>query len=169
MHGNIEIHPSRKRGFGDQESHIVTRRRTSYLRIVGRDPEYRLMTATADEDDKSFRVCVERSKLVASAIKLRSNYSATSAIQTDSAGRRFILIATPKFHPQTQEADLHELRGVIDEFFRIFDTINLAAPETTDEMKELYSVMSVDDSNDDVYLSDGVWLGSDGSLSDRGR
>ena len=169
MHREIEIHPSNKRGFGGQESHIVTRGRTSYLRIIGNDPDYRLMTATADEDDRSFRVCSEKIKLVASAIKLRTNYSAASPIQTDSSGRRFILICAAKFDPKTQIEDLRELRGVIDEFFSIFDTINPAEPETVGEMKELYSIMSVDDSNDDVYLSDGVWLGSDGSLSDRGR
>ncbi len=37
------------------------------------------------------------------------------------------------------------------------------------DMKEIYSFLSHDDSYDDVYLSDGVWLSSDGKLYDRGR
>lgn len=35
-------------------------------------------------------------------------------------------------------------------------------------MIELYNDLSTGDLGGEVYLSDGVWLGSDGSLFDRG-
>jgi len=36
------------------------------------------------------------------------------------------------------------------------------------DMVDIYNGLSNDD-GEDVYLSDGVWLGSDGSMDDRGR
>ncbi len=40
--------------------------------------------------------------------------------------------------------------------------------EARNEMKDIYDAISNDD-GEDVYLSDGIWLGSNGSTSDRGR
>lgn len=64
------------------------------------------------------------------------------------------------------------------EFFEIFDSLasGTSTPTLTprtlpvnSEMREIYDALSVDDSRDDVYLSDGVWLSSDGSTSERGK
>jgi hypothetical protein len=44
-----------------------------------------------------------------------------------------------------------------------------AASSAGSEMRELYDALAPSDGGEDVYLSDGVWLTSDGSLHDRGR
>lgn len=53
-------------------------------------------------------------------------------------------------------------------FFEIFDSYRSLGSREGGEMRELYGVLAVDDEGGDVYLSDGVWLTSDGSLHDRG-
>lgn len=166
----IKVHKSQKRGFGKQESQIITRGKTSYLRIVGLFPNYTLMTATASEDDGSFYVCREKSRLIASAIQLRFEKNAASVPDKDSSGRNFIKICSITFDPSKEQEDQEkELSDVIERFFEIFDGCNLSSTETQDEMKEIYKILAVDDSNDDLYLSDGVWLSSSGHVYDRGR
>lgn len=169
MGKEIKVHKSNKRGFGNQESHIITRGKTSYLRIVGNYPSYSLMTATASEDDRSFYVCGDKIKLVASAIQLGSELNIPPSFEKDRSGRNFIRICAVNFNPDAEQEDLDELRDVLERFFEIFDASNPSRPEALEEMQEIYASLAPDDSNDDVYLSDGVWLSSDGCLHDRGR
>ncbi len=169
MNKEIIVHTSQKRGFGNQESHIITRGKTSYLRIVGKYPNYTLMTATASEDDKSFYVCNEKSRLIASAIQLRLESNASSIPDKDSSGREFIQICEITFDLGEKLEDQEELCNLIERFFEIFDSCDFSKSKVLDDMKEMYEVLAVDDSNDDLYLSDGVWLSSDGHLHDRGR
>jgi hypothetical protein len=41
--------------------------------------------------------------------------------------------------------------------------------EARRELREIYEAVAPDDSSEDAYLGDGVWIGSDGSLKDLGR
>ncbi|HGY1221828.1 TPA: hypothetical protein ACNU0J_000988 [Klebsiella pneumoniae] len=165
----IIIKKSNKRGFGGQESFIVTRGKKSYLRIVGNNPHYSLMTVTASEDDKSFYVCRDKIKLISSALQLGTWLNIPPSHETDSSGRKFIRICTIEFIPGKEKEDIEEVREVLEHFFQIYDTCNPGREDVMKDMKEIYSFLSHDDSYDDVYLSDGVWLSSDGKLYDRGR
>lgn len=165
----ISIEKSNKRGFFDKESYIVTRGRTSYLRLVGNDPSYSLMTATASEDDKSYYVCRNRIKLISSALQLGMRLNCPPSHMVDSSGRKFIHICLLKFTAGKEDEDLAELRVIIEQFFQIYDTCDPGSDDVLHDMQEIYSSLSTDDSEDDVYLSDGVWLSSDGKLLDKGR
>ncbi len=165
----IRIEKSNKRGFGGQESYIVTRGKTSYLRIVGNDPRYSLMTTTASEDDKSYYVCSNRIKLVSSALQLGARLNIPPSHEADSWGRKFIRICAIEFIPGKEQEDLAELREILEQFFQIYDTCDPGSDDAMSDMREIYSSLSHDGSSDDVYLSDGVWLSADGKLHDRGR
>lgn len=165
----IQIKKSNKRGFGGQESWIVTRGRTSYLRIIGNDPNYSLMTATASEDDGGTYVCTNRVNLISSALQLGSLLNIPPSREEDSSGRRFIRICAVNFIPGQEQEDLEELRAVLEKFFQIFDSCDPSSRGVMTDMQEIYSAISDGGSSDDVYLSDGVWLSSDGRLHDRGR
>ena len=53
---------------------------------------------------------------------------------------------------------------------RLFDILEVCRSDrTTNELVEVYSSLAIDDSGENIYLSDGMWLSSDGSISDRGR
>lgn len=165
----IKIEPSNKRGFGDQESWIVTRGRTSYLRIIGEYPSYSVMTATASEDDKSYIVCSDKIKLTSSALQLGTALNIPPSREADRSGRAFIRICQIAFVPDRRADDLDEIFAFLETFFKIYDSCSPNSSAAMDEMREIYSALSHSSSNEDVYLSDGVWLSSDGRLYDRGR
>jgi len=70
MNDKIQIRSSRKSGINSKESYIVTRGWTSYLRILGSQPQYSLVTATASEDSGRITVCNDQVRLIAAAKKL---------------------------------------------------------------------------------------------------
>ncbi|WP_137917078.1 hypothetical protein [Hydrogenophaga sp. 2FB] len=168
MRQEFQLHPSRKRGL-PEGSRIITRGKTVYLRMIKQGDSDDLVTATASEDDGSYWVCSDKSKLVASAVLLRHERGNTSSQMTDTVGRSYIWICNAKFEPGSESETNAEMNELVEDFFRIFDSYNPAEPKTVNDMRDIYSVLAVDDSDDEVYLSDGVWLGSDGSLHDRGR
>lgn len=65
MESSFEIYTSNKVGLESKESYIVTRGNTGYLRILGAEPEWSLMTATADEDHGRIRRCPDQLRLAA--------------------------------------------------------------------------------------------------------
>ena len=63
-------------------------------------------------------------------------------------------------------SDAYRVSELLFEFLNGYsadDTSQLA------EMREIYNALAIDDTGEDIYLSDGVWLGRDGGLFDRGR
>jgi hypothetical protein len=60
-------------------------------------------------------------------------------------------------------------RYAAEKFFEVLDEISGDDTQSQDEMRDIYEALAIDDSGADVYLSDGVWLGRDGTLDDRGR
>ncbi len=169
MSNKIEIHTSQKRGFPDV-SVIVTRDRTSYLRIVGKHPSFRVMTATASEDDGEFIVCADKTRLASAALKLGAELETDPSRAEDTSGRDFIHICTLSFKSaEPSKEDEMQLYSALERFFEIYDAYSPSSPENRNEMREIYDAIATDDSGNYMYLGDGVWLGGDGSLEDRGR
>lgn len=169
MARTIKIEKSYKRGFAGQESYIVARGRTSYLRLVGNEPTYSLMTATASEDNKSYFVCSNKVKLISSALQFSATLGLPPLSDQDSSYRDFIQICTIEFSPSKHQEGIRAICPELESFFQIYDTCDPTSDETVREMQEIYSAIAHDNSNEDVYLSDGVWLSLDGQLHDRGR
>lgn len=169
---SYEIHRSNKRGFHTNESYIVTRGRESFLRIVGGHRTFDMMTATASEDNPGgFRVCADKLSLIAAAVQIAKELGVNPAFSTDSSGREFVNICNITLQePNKASADeMAEIDSALNRFFQIFDTAKQNAARDNDDMQEIYAVLTPDDSGEDVYLSDGIWLSSDGALHDRGR
>lgn len=170
MAQDFEINKSNKAGINDKESLIVTRGTTSYLRIVGQSPSYRIMTATASEDNRQFSVCMDKIRLNAAALQLGSELETQPSFAKDSSGREFVHICTITAKPESDPAEnWAQLEKALNRFFELYDSGVPTKPKALNEMREIYRTISSDGSGDDIYLSDGVWLGSDGSLHDRGR
>lgn len=165
---SYEIHQSNKRGFNTKESYVVTRGRVSFLRIVGGEHSFDMMTATASEDNPGgFRVCSDRLNLIGAAVQIANELGVEPVFSKDSAGREFINICSISF--QDPDKDMAEIERALTRFFEIFDHASAGRQREGDEMQEIYGALASDDSGGDVYLSDGVWLSSNGSLHDRGR
>ncbi|GGC68793.1 hypothetical protein GCM10011504_53370 [Siccirubricoccus deserti] len=80
---------------------------------------------------------------------------------SDRQGREYIEICSFEY--------ISDAYRIAEEFFDIFDECAETDAPPSDEMQKIYSELSIDASGDDIYLSDGVWLSSDGTLKDLGR
>lgn len=166
----FEIRTSTKIGLHGRERYIVTRGRTGYLRIVGDEPQWLLMTATADEDDGRIRRCSDQLRLVEAAMRLGKELNTAPTLEKDWLGREYVKIGLiTRDSVQTPDEFENENNAAIIRFFELFDQCTDLRTRGNDEMRKLYDEFSLDNEGGDVYLSDGVWLSSDGSLSDRGR
>ncbi|EKN3392635.1 hypothetical protein O1Y80_000784 [Yersinia enterocolitica] len=170
MTNDFEISKSSKVGLSSKESYIVTRHNISYLRILGADPQWVLMTATADEDHGRVRVCTEQLRLAGAALRLGAALETSPSVEKDWAEREYVKICSIYQTPDQSDQDLtNELNVVLRRFFEFYDSWPNLSSRTCDEMMDLYDALATDDIGTDVYLSDGIWLSNNGTLSDRGR
>jgi hypothetical protein len=169
---NYEIYPSNKRGFSTKESYIVTRQGESFLRIVGGDQFFEVLTATASEDNRGgFRVCGERASIIGAAVQLSAELGVNPGFSKDSSGREFINICGISLREpcKVHDDEWAEIDSALCRFFDIFDDSRQTPGNGRNDLQEIYGDLATDDSGDEVYLVDGVWLSSDGTLHDRGR
>jgi hypothetical protein len=151
---------------------MVVRGGEIFLRLVGGGGSYSLMTATAGEDKGSLRACANQHALRQAARRTASDFKVEPHEDKDSAGREFVRICGFTIDGPAEESrqqTLREVYEVCDTLFKNFDHECDEAGGEDSGLKAIYDVLAIDDSGDAVYLSDGVWLGSDGSLSDLGR
>ncbi|WP_429192958.1 hypothetical protein [Aeromonas salmonicida] len=167
---SIQVLKSDKVGLNSKESYVVVRGKTSFLRILGCEPEWELMTATASEDHGRIRVCSDQRRLVESALRLGAELKTEPKVEKDWMQREYVKICGIRQDPEQDDAGFNrELHDLFDKFFAYYDIYQSQDCREPDEMRELYDALAIDDQGGDVYLSDGVWLSADGSLHDRGR
>ena len=163
------IAASNKRGLHSTESYIVGRKDQVFLRILGRDPYWEIMTATASEDNGQIKVYPDRARLIETAYKIGHRRETSPFSKLDLRNREYVLICTlEREEGETDEVLNRDLKQFSDEFFATLDE-DRDANRARDEMIEIYRSLSDEDFGADIYLSDGVWLSSDGSVEDRGR
>jgi|AraplaMF_Col_mMF_1032025.scaffolds.fasta_scaffold01231_17 hypothetical protein len=125
------------------------------------------MTATASEDDGAISVCHDRRRLVGSALRLCRQLGLTAQETRDRLGRDYVKVC--RIAREREDEDLREvLVRTIELFFEIYDGAGEPVGNRVDEMVDLYAAISSGSDGEDVYLSDGLWLSSDGSLHERG-
>lgn len=170
MTNDFLVLPSNKVGLESKESYVIVRNRTSFLRILGAEPEWSLMTATADEDHGRVLVCADQRKLIETALRLGAELKTAPKVERDWKGREYVKIClTTRNSGESDEAFDKSNNCALQRFFDIFDSLPELSGRPSGEKRNLYDDLALSDSGEDVYLSDGVWLSSDGSLHDRGR
>jgi hypothetical protein len=166
----FDVLQSSKAGLSSRESYIVTRGRTSFLRILGADPQWDLMTATVSEDQGRIKVCSDQLRLVESALRLGAELETSPSVHKDWAGREYAKIcAVTQSSNQNDREFNNKLYAVFSRFFEIYDACTDLKSRPKAEMIDLYNDLAADDLGGDIYLSDGLWLSNDGSIHDRGR
>lgn len=166
----FQVLQSSKIGLNSPESYVVVRGQISFLRILGSATQWELMTVTASEDHGGVKVCSKQLRLIESALRLGIELGTRPSVTTDCAGREYVKICVITQHKNQNDKEFNnELSVVFRKFFEIFDSSTNLRSRARDEMIDLYYDLSTGDQGDEVYLSDGVWLRSDGSLHDRGR
>ncbi|MBL0551164.1 hypothetical protein ACEUCS_19940 [Aeromonas caviae] len=167
---SFEIISSRKSGLHSRESYIVICNKVVFLRILGENPQWELMTATASEDDGLIKVCNNRPRLVQAAWRLGVEINTRPVVKSDWKDREYVSICVIDTKNSTDvDAARNEIDALLSRFFELYDSYQSAEMKGTDDMRELYDALAIDGNESDVYLSDGVWLSKDGSMHDRGR
>ncbi|MFQ2556025.1 hypothetical protein ACK303_13490 [Aeromonas caviae] len=177
MDSYIEVRKSNKYGLNSEESYIVIRDKTVFLRLLGRKSihgnvhQYELMTATASEDDNHIKACRNQEQLLKAFNMLADELGTGTLNKSDRCGRPYIKIHdVTSDHGDDQGQLFRDLTSCneIKRFFELYDE-QLRSLKAGGEIREIYDGLSIDDSGSDVYLSDGVWLSQDGTLHDNGR
>ncbi|AFN56481.1 hypothetical protein FBY51_0247 [Zymomonas mobilis] len=149
-----KIVESTKSGINTEESFLIVKGNESFLRIIGQNPHYMLMTATANEDNGEYSVCMDTNILLESFQTLAEEININIAYHYDIKKRPYISITFKDKKYFLENGDT-----IISKFFEIYNKLL-----SSKEMKELYDELSVFNDGRDVYLSDGVYLRKDGSL-----
>lgn len=170
MTNTFSVLESKKVGLESKESYVVLRNRTTFLRILGAEPEWSLMTATADEDHGRVLVCSDQRRLIEAALRLGVELNTGPTVERDWKGREYVKICViTRESGESDEAFDKENTRALGRFFEIFDALPKLSNRPIVERRNLYDELALGDCGEDIYLSDGVWLSSDGSLHDRGR
>ena len=155
----FDIRKSRKGHIDSPEHFIVVRDGIVYLRIVGEEGRYRVMTATAGEDDASALAFNNQVALNEAALRVSASLHISPVVKTDYHGREYVDVCGCEY--------LSDAYRAAEMLFQTLQDSLQARSEA--DMRSIYSDLAIDDSGDDVYLSDGMWLSSDGTIKDLGR
>lgn len=170
MTNSFQIIKSSKVGLDSEESYVVIREQTSFLRVLGGEPAWKLMTATASEDHGRILVCSDQRRLIESALRLCVELKTEPKVESDWQGREYVTVCTiTRNSGQRDEVFENEYSTLFSRFFEIYDEYKKLNSRAGEEMRELYDSLSSDNEGGEIYLSDGMWLSNDGSLHDRGR
>jgi len=127
-----------------------------------------MMTASASEDRSQFTVCADKNRLMSAARQFSVEMNQAPTPKRDISGRDYIYIGEIIFGENLGEFN-KALADALNRFFEIFDGADKSGSEQSNDMREIYECLAIDDSGEDVYLGDGVWLSSAGTPHDRGR
>lgn len=155
----FDIKRSNKAYINSSEHYIITQGGVVYLRVVGSEGNYVVMTATAGEDFAGDVACPDMVALNEAALRTSKTFGLKSTVKCDYHGREYVEICRCEF--------ISDAFRAAERLFELFE--ECSSDRTTNELVEVYADLAIDDSGEDVYLSDGMWLSSDGSISDRGR
>ncbi len=157
-------------GLDSDESYVVVRDWTSFLRVLGGEPRWELMTATASEDHGRIKVCSDQRRLIESALRLGGELKTEPKVEKDWRNREYVKVCViTRDSGQNDEVFERANSGLFSRFFEIYDEHKGLDSRARDEMRELYEMLSTDNEGGEVYLSDGMWLSNDGAVHDRGR
>ena len=153
----VKIEPSKKLSSEQEEYRICSKPYIFYRMIVDQNG-VRLMTATASEDTGEYRVYEDQKSLIAATSKIFVDFGMEFTTKEDHAGRPYVETTA-----NSDKEHLHHIATTALDRIGFKDVSVLALQE----MKALYDEFSISDSGEDTYLSDGMWITSDGRMVEK--
>jgi hypothetical protein len=119
---SFRIVNSNKTGLHSNESYIVMRDETSFLRILGKEPKWEVITATASEDHGQVQVCKDQRRLMQSALRLCEELKTEPRVGRDRLNREYVSICViTREQEQSEETFDKENLMLFRRFFEIYD------------------------------------------------
>ena len=155
----FDIKRSQKAHIESAEHFIVVKEEIVYLRLVGEEGSYDIMTATAGEDYGGVAPFGNQMVLNEAALRTSAFLGIAPQVKNDYHGREYVKICNCEY---------------LSDAYRAAEILFLNLQKCTQarsniELQSVYSELAIDESGSDVYLSDGMWLSSDGTIKDLGR
>jgi len=141
-----------------QEEYRICSEPYVFYRLISDAHGVRLMTATASEDTGQYRVYEDQGALISATAQVLADRELEFVTKRDHAKRPYIETSV---YPDSEDL-LHLASTILDRMG--FEDISVLALR---EMKEIYNELAIDDSGEDTYLSDGMWMTSDGRLIEK--
>ena len=93
----FDIRKSTKAHIDSKEHFIVVRKGTVYLRVVGEEGDYTVMTATAAEDDGNFSAFRDQQAMNEAALRVSDQLDTPPRLKTDFHNRAYVEICNCEF------------------------------------------------------------------------
>lgn len=170
MTGIISVRSSQKAVLFSKEQYIVTFGSFVCLRILSIGGSYAVVTATADEDSKQFLAPENKALLIELGQRTAYALGVAPTMCRDNFGRDYVAIC--EIDNEEDAAEVVEVFGrLLHKHIQGGEQVRAGELESEAgrELREVYEAIAPDDTGDDAYLGDGVWLSRDGGWSDRGR
>lgn len=137
------------------QQHIISSQNIVFFRVTLEADGYKMMTATAGEDTGKLKAYAPQDLLTSSTLSVLGDLDWNIGQKKDHAERPYI-----------EARGFSELLDIKTVATRIlaslgFDDIAVTALQ---EMKAIYDELSIDDSGEDVYLGDGVYVTKNGDV-----
>ena len=141
------------------ESYVVARGNVAYLKIIGKAPEWQLLTATASDGQPGFPACADQARLIAAALKIGEVIQTQPTLEKDKQRREQVNICTIVDHLNN---DVHFQQEIADLFMRFFELYdNEPALLPSDEAPGdagVYQVLACDGQDKQADYVEGHWL-----------
>ena len=127
-----------------------------FFRVVLENDGFKFMTATASEDAGNFKAYDSQDRLIYSTIATLNDLDWEYLQKQDHTERRYI-----EARGLSAVADIETIA------VRVLDTLDFKdiAVLARQEMRDIYDEFSINDSGEDVYLSDGMSISKNGDLT----
>lgn len=144
MTNTFSVLESKKVGLESKESYVVVRDRTAFLRILGAEPEWCLVTATADEDHGRVLVCLDRRRLIEAALRLGVELNTEPTVKRDWKGREYVKVCViTRESGESDKAFDKENTRALGRFFEIFDGLPRLSDRPIIERRNLYDELAL--------------------------
>ncbi len=140
-----------------EEQYIIFADRVVFFRIIKQGSDFKVMTATASENNKPLCAYEKLDLLISTTISIFGDTNRSYQNKRDRNNIRYV-----EFFGFREVTEIEILAKKVIKKLGL-DPVNVAMME----MKELYDNFAIDDSGEDVYLSDGMWLSADGKLTEK--
>jgi len=140
-----------------EEQYIIFADKFVFFRIIKQGDDFKVMTATASENSQPLCAYEKLDLLISTTISIFGGAKRSYQSKRDRNNIRYV-----EFLGFREVTEIEVLAKKVIEKLG-FDPVNVAMME----MKELYDNFAIDDSGEDVYLSDGMWLSADGKLTEK--
>lgn len=122
MKNDFQTIRSNKSGLDSKESYVIARGKVGFLRVLGDEPEWDLVTMTASEDRGQIQVCSDQNRLIESALRFGKELGTEPIVKRDWMGRKYVTICVLTRDPGQSDEDFdQENTNHLTRFFEIFD------------------------------------------------